>query len=201
MTHKVLLFLLVTLLTGCTASRSVFDRRLSDTEVSSKSELVIYEDQSQAENVYEEFEQALRSELEPWKGTRHVLGGTSLSGIDCSGLIMRVFGDLLQFQTGRTTEQLIKLGKRIRRSELRPGDLVFFSPSSKKGGHVGIYLSDGEFTHVSSSRGVMTSALSNPYWKRYYETSRRIITDEEGLRNSIRSIRERQKLAQELQSE
>ncbi len=211
MVGKFYILMLAILLTGCTTSRSIFDRRLGDenpskttatqaTEVDSESS----EDPVSESNLslYEEFELALRSELEPWHGAPHVLGGTALNGVDCSGLIVRVFGDLLQLQTGRTTEQLMQEGKGVHATQLLAGDLVFFSPTAtKKGGHVGIYLSKGEFTHVSSSQGVMTSLMTDPYWSRFFETSRRIIPNEEWLKSSVKRIRERQKLSKTLQSE
>ncbi|MDA1028791.1 MAG: NlpC/P60 family protein [Bacteroidetes bacterium] len=197
-------------LTGCTTSRSIFDRRLGDDDGVAKVGDPVSETPSSDEattedsglSLYMEFEQALRTELAPWHGVPHMLGGTARTGVDCSGLIVRVFGDLLSLQTGRTTEQLIQEGQHVSKRQLRAGDLVFFSPTgSKKGSHVGIFLSDHEFTHASSSKGVMTSSLTESYWTRFYETSRRIIPGEEWLRASITRIRERQALSRVLQSE
>jgi cell wall-associated NlpC family hydrolase len=53
---------------------------------------------------------------------------------------------------------------------LQPGDLVFF----RTGGflflfrrrHVGVYLANGEFAHASGTKGVATSRLDEPFWKR-----------------------------------
>jgi len=151
--------------------------------------------------MYEKLDVALRTELAPWEGTPHLWGGNTMQGVDCSGLIKRVFQDLLDLKVARTTGELINQGHRVRQSRLRAGDLVFFSPSGKKGSHVGIYLSQGDFTHASSSQGVMTSNLDNAYWSRHYETGRRIIEDEEWLINTLNRLQRRQDLADDLQSE
>ncbi len=119
-------------------------------------------------------ESILREELDGWEGVPYVLGGVSMRGVDCSGLVQRVFADALDVRTPRTTKELLLFGERVNRSSLRSGDLVFFEPGTNYR-HVGIYLTDGEFAHASTSSGVMISALSEPYWARSYTTSRRIL--------------------------
>ena len=114
--------------------------------------------------------------------------------------MQQLFADVLDLATPRTTGELIQEGRRVSKSKLKTGDLVFFSPESKKAGHVGVYLSQGDFAHASSSKGVMTSKLTNPYWKKYYETARRIISDESSLIAALRRIEERQELARNLQT-
>ena len=203
MAQRFLLLFACLLWTGCAATQSFLGiTPRSDVEMETRENrdaepVVAHED---ADVLYAKFETALKSELEDWYGTPHVWGGTSRSGVDCSGLIKQVYADLLGVQTKRTTGELIEEGQHIRKSKLKAGDLVFFSPNAKKGSHVGIYLSEGDFAHASSSRGVMTSSLSNPYWTRHYETGRRLILDELWLQESIRRIEERQSLAKELQS-
>ncbi|HAY37748.1 MAG: NlpC/P60 family protein [Rhodothermales bacterium] len=185
-----LLLFLVSNLVGCSSVKSVFQGSTENANDIVQSE----------ETLHAQLEAVLRAELKPWKGTPHVLGGNTMQGVDCSGLIKEVFADALNVEIPRTTGQLIQTGKSVRKSKLIAGDLVFFSPAQKKGGHVGIYLSSGEFTHASSSRGVMTSNLSNPYWSKHYETSRRILDETDELRAAIERVQARQKLAIEMQS-
>ena len=64
----------------------------------------------------------------------------------------------------RTTEQQSRMGQRINRQQLRPGDLVFF----RNGRHVGIYLEENKFLHASTTRGVMISNMDNSYWSRHF---------------------------------
>jgi cell wall-associated NlpC family hydrolase len=65
------------------------------------------------------------------------------------------------------------MGQAIQRERLRAGDLVFFKTGLFTR-HVGMYIDDGDFLHVSSSNGVMVSNLEDLYWKRTYWQARRI---------------------------
>src|SRR5690606_42149596 len=56
----------------------------------------------------------------------------------------------------------------VDKKDLKSGDLVFFKIRSRNITHVGVYLGDNKFAHASSSRGVMISDLTEPYWRRYY---------------------------------
>ena len=118
-------------------------------------------------------EPQLRVEASRWHGTPHRMGGNDLNGVDCSGLVRRIYKDLFGIQIPRTASEQAGLGFRISKDELEPGDLVFFKPPGKKN-HVGIYLGKGEFVHTSAKRGVMISKMDLNYWKKYYWTARRI---------------------------
>jgi cell wall-associated NlpC family hydrolase len=106
-------------------------------------------------------------------------GGTSKQGVDCSGLVQSVYQSRFALALPRTTEQQVRTGTRVARSSLRPGDLVFFRHGRKKY-HVGIYLSDGEFLHTSTSQGVTVSPLDRPYWAERWWQGRRLLTLEGG---------------------
>jgi cell wall-associated NlpC family hydrolase len=108
-----------------------------------------------------------------WKGVKYRMGGLSKKGVDCSGFVYLTFKSRFKMNIPRTTELLQRYGMSIKRSELRPGDLVFFK-SKRKVRHVGIYYKDGKFLHASTSRGVMISSLDNVYWKKHYWQSRRV---------------------------
>lgn len=108
-----------------------------------------------------------------WKGTPHRMGGVSRDGVDCSGLVQRTFLARLGHEIPRTTRRQATVGQPVSRDQLRPGDLVFFRTGYKTR-HVGIYTGDARFLHASSSEGVTTSELDNPYWASNYWQSRRI---------------------------
>lgn len=111
-------------------------------------------------------------------GTRYKYGGESpRSGFDCSGLVQFVYK---KYGTNlpRTSLQQSKQGKKIRLSDAKPGDLVFFS-SKGKVNHVGIVISrKGEalkMVHSGSSTGVIVTTISNSnYWKKRLKFVRRI---------------------------
>ena len=107
-----------------------------------------------------------------WRGVRYREGGQSKNGVDCSGFVQLAYKQKLNINIARSTELLSSSGKSVEMKNLRPGDVVFFKTGWKKR-HVGIYVSKGEFIHASSSRGVMKSKLSNPYWSDAYLMSRR----------------------------
>jgi len=73
------------------------------------------------------------------------------------------------------TSQQAQIGTRIDKTELLPGDLVFFITGSGESGlHVGIYDTDNQFIHASTSRGVIRSSLDNVYWRKKFWQARRI---------------------------
>ncbi|MFV2057547.1 MAG: NlpC/P60 family protein [Thiohalomonadales bacterium] len=115
----------------------------------------------------------LQGEYVRWQGVPYQLGGTSKKGVDCSAFVRAAMKNGLAIQLPRTTEQQVRVGRSISKSELRPGDLVFFKTGFFKK-HVGIYLGDEVFMHASTSKGVMKSSLNSNYWRSHYWRSRRV---------------------------
>jgi len=72
-------------------------------------------------------------------------------------------------------------GIKVAKSNLIPGDLVFFnginsSSGSSKISHVGVYIGGNEFIHAANSkRGVVKDSLSDSYYSKHYVTARRVI--------------------------
>ena len=85
-------------------------------------------------------------------GNRYVWGGTSLTnGADCSGFVqsvMKNFGITLP----RTSREQAKVGRAIKSSEMRPGDLIFYANSSGTVNHVAMYIGNGQIVHAASSK-------------------------------------------------
>ncbi len=110
-------------------------------------------------------------------GVRYKWGGDSPdTGFDCSGLIRYVY----QQVTGRAllagnAREISQVGETVERTELRPGDLVFFNTLRRPYSHVGIYLGDSRFVHAPSRGGqVEIVDMSNRYWKSRYNGARRL---------------------------
>ena len=109
-------------------------------------------------------------------GSPYVYGGSSPSGFDCSGFttyVMKHFG----YSVNRTASGQMDNGTAVDRSQLQPGDLVFFNSgnSSKRATHVGIYTGNGQFVHASTSTtGVIVSDLNSSYYSRTYVGARRL---------------------------
>jgi cell wall-associated NlpC family hydrolase len=95
----------------------------------------------------------LLDELSLYHGVRYREGGTSLSGVDCSGLVQVVFASL-GVSLPRTCGDQIGNGVEVSRGKIRAGDLVFFGEALSPS-HVGIAVSRKEMVHASSTRGVV----------------------------------------------
>ena len=112
-----------------------------------------------------------------WLGTRYVYGGASMSGTDCSGFTMSVFGHFGYVLSHGAAYQY-RNNMHVSSDQREPGDLVFFSSYSSSGvQHVGIYIGGGQFIHASTSRGVIISSLSESYYAAHYIGSARVITE------------------------
>ncbi|HDZ5006839.1 TPA: C40 family peptidase [Campylobacter jejuni] len=108
-----------------------------------------------------------------WKKTPYVLGGTSKRGADCSGFTQSALAQL-NIHIPRTTKTQLGSGRKISKSKLQAGDLVFFKTGRGPNGmHVGIYTSQGKFIHLSTKGGVKEVELNTSYWKARYIGARR----------------------------
>ena len=120
-----------------------------------------------------EVKNILNQQYTDWNHVKYRYGGLSYKGIDCSGLVYRIYREKFGFDVPRSTEYQSKVGKSINKSQLRAGDLVFFKTGILTR-HVGMYIDNGNFLHVSSSKGVKISNMKNPYWANVYWKSRRL---------------------------
>lgn len=120
----------------------------------------------------------LYNEGSKWLGVPHRSGGLTKKGVDCSGLVTNIYREIYGKQLSRSSADMLKHDcRKVSRDRLQEGDLVFFRTDGsrkKTPNHVGIYLKNGRFIHTSSSRGVMVSALSEPYYVRTFITGGRV---------------------------
>ena len=114
-----------------------------------------------------------------YKGVAYRAGGTTKSGMDCSGLVTTVF-KAFDKKLPRSSASMSKKGAEVSLSEVKKGDLLFFDISRLKGGinHVGLVVSvnndDVQFIHSTSSKGVIVSSMKESYWKKEFVKAKRV---------------------------
>ncbi len=121
------------------------------------------------------------SEAESYLGTPYRYGGTSRSGIDCSAFVLSVFGAAAGMNLPRVAAQQSQQGDSVEKTDLKKGDLVFFSHRGGRISHVGIVEQVTEqgvkFIHAATSKGVMVSSLDDNYWGPRFKFAKRVIKD------------------------
>lgn len=123
----------------------------------------------------------LMQTIEKWLGTRYRFGGHSKRGIDCSAFTSKVMTEALgkEFR-GTSRFQARQFSPIFDVDSLQFGDLIFFtgtSRTSRRIGHVGIYLGKGLFAHAATSRGVTFNHLSDGYYTRRYRFGGRFVNE------------------------
>ena len=111
-------------------------------------------------------------------GGKYLWGGTNPNGFDCSGYIKYLY-EKAGIELPRTAYQQSKVGKLIKRDELKKGDLLFFLTDKTRHipiTHVGMYIGNDKFIHAASkAKGIIISSLSKSKYSKYFVKAKRII--------------------------
>lgn len=112
-------------------------------------------------------------------GVPYKRGGTSEEkGFDCSGFVRHMFEKSVGLVLPRRAEEQAKVTEEINRSELKPGDLVFFNTMKRTFSHVGIYIGDGKFIHAPRpGKSVRVDDMREAYWQKRFNGARRVQSD------------------------
>ncbi|MEQ3654601.1 MAG: C40 family peptidase [Dokdonia sp.] len=119
-------------------------------------------------------------QAQSFAGTPYKFGGITRKGMDCSGLVYIAF-QREQIVLPRVSREMATKGKPLKRREVKKGDLVFFrtNKNSRRINHVGLVTKvkadEIFFIHASTSKGVITSSLTEKYWKDAFVQARRMI--------------------------
>lgn len=128
------------------------------------------------------FVKQLISSAMQYEGVRYRGGGTTNAGMDCSGLVSTVF-KTYDIALPRSSNDMSKVGQKLKLKEVKKGDLVFFKTSNRGViNHVGLVteVRDDEilFIHSSVQRGVIISSTKEAYYQRTFAQANRILSDE-----------------------
>jgi cell wall-associated NlpC family hydrolase len=108
-------------------------------------------------------------------GVPYLYGGEDPTGFDCSGYMQYAFS-AHGVTIPRTSGSQSQYGNAVSRSDLEPGDLLFFDTTGNgQVNHVGLYIGDGYFIHASTKRGMEIADLYDGYWLYHYLNARRVL--------------------------
>ncbi len=111
--------------------------------------------------------------LASWLRAPYAYGGESRWGVDCSGLVKRVFA-AHGLHLPRVSSQQAIMGRPVPRRQMRLGDLVYFRRPGRGVFHIGIYLADGWFIHSRRGQGVVMDTIRQGRYRRYFAGARRV---------------------------
>lgn len=118
----------------------------------------------------------LMTAINEWMGVPYKWGGCGKDGVDCSCFVQAIYRDVYGINLSRTSSSMFNNDLvPADKEDLREGDIISFKMKDNRISHIGIYLKNNKFVHVSRKKGVMISSLSRPYFqKRFYSAGRSV---------------------------
>ncbi|MBS7807368.1 C40 family peptidase [Variovorax sp. PCZ-1] len=119
-------------------------------------------------------------------GVPYKRGGNSFEqGLDCSGFVRLMYEQTVGLVLPRRSAEQAAATQPIDKSELQPGDLVFFNTLKSAFSHVGIYVGDNKFIHSPRSGGVIrVEDMRVSYWQTRFDGARRVDANAVGVKTA-----------------
>ena len=112
-------------------------------------------------------------------------GNTVETGFDCSGFVRAIYEQSIGLILPRRAEQQAAATQNIDRTDLQPGDLVFFNTMRRAFSHVGIYVGEGKFIHSPKPGAeVRVESMNMSYWQHRFDGARRVQSTQAAKPNS-----------------
>jgi cell wall-associated NlpC family hydrolase len=124
-------------------------------------------------------------------GVPYKYGGNSVEtgGFDCSGFVRAVYEQSIGKVLPRRASEQAAATQAIDRSELKPGDLVFFNTMKRAFSHVGIYVGEGKFIHAPrAGSSVRVEDMRQAYWQTRFNGARRVAPLADGTPAVVPSV-------------
>ncbi|MDC1379526.1 C40 family peptidase [Algibacter sp.] len=175
---KILLILLLIIsFSSCKSSKRTKERTTSSTKIVTKKNRktvssITSSNKSKADYIIDYAKQ--------FEGIRYKWGGTTKSGMDCSGLVFESFKSY-HILLPRISRDMAKKGTKIQLKKALKGDLLFFKTGNRRNSinHVGLIVdiidNDINFIHATTGKGVIISGLNETYWLKAFHEARRIL--------------------------
>jgi cell wall-associated NlpC family hydrolase len=102
-------------------------------------------------------------------------GNNADTGFDCSGFVRAIYQQTAGLLLPRRASEQAAATEKIDKTELKPGDLVFFNTMRRAFSHVGIYVGNGKFVHSPKPGGeVRVDDMGASYWAKRFDGARRV---------------------------
>lgn len=106
--------------------------------------------------------------ISTWVGAPYKYGGSTVNGTDCSGFVFSIYSTVFSIKLERSSSAMHAKAKRIEKSKIQEGDLLFFTIEGQKVNHVGMHITAGYFIHASTKKGVVVSSMEEPYYIKHF---------------------------------
>lgn len=102
-------------------------------------------------------------------------GNTAETGFDCSGFVRAMYNQTVGLVLPRRAVEQAAATQPVARTDMQPGDLVFFNTMRRAFSHVGIYVGEGKFIHSPRPGAqVRLEDMNGSYWERRFSGARRV---------------------------